>query len=72
VYNIVRPPRSNSVLAGSTKAGEIYDSFDPNNFDTLKFVERLKGQWEPVWTYDVRKEAESCIQRLYNGDVFGA
>ncbi|ESK92133.1 salicylate hydroxylase [Moniliophthora roreri MCA 2997] len=72
VYNIVRPPRANSVLAGSTRAGEIYDSFDPSNFDVSTFAERLKGQWEPVWTYDVRKEAASCIQRLCDEGIFAA
>ncbi|ESK92134.1 salicylate hydroxylase [Moniliophthora roreri MCA 2997] len=70
LYNNLRPPRANSVLERSTRAGETYDNYHPAKLDASMVAERIKGQWEPVWNYDVRQELESSIQRLYDEGVF--
>ncbi|EEB93226.1 hypothetical protein MPER_08146, partial [Moniliophthora perniciosa FA553] len=71
-YNTMRPPRANSVMEGSNRAGEIYDNYYPGKLNTSMVAERLKGQWEPVWYYDLQKEVESAFQSLYDEGVFKA
>ncbi|KAK7058581.1 hypothetical protein VNI00_002217 [Paramarasmius palmivorus] len=69
-YNTLRPPRANSVLERSTRAGEAYDGYYPGGLDAFSFEDRVKNQWEWVWDYDVRKELGSSVQKLYDEGVF--
>ncbi|KAI3622555.1 salicylate hydroxylase [Moniliophthora roreri] len=69
-YNTVRPPRANSVLEGSKRAGEVYDNYCPGKLDASMVTERLTGQWESVWNHDVRKEVAFCVQMLSDEGVF--
>ncbi|THV01451.1 FAD/NAD(P)-binding domain-containing protein [Dendrothele bispora CBS 962.96] len=70
-YNKVRPPRANSVLHGSTRAGEIYDSFHPTAKNDVETTAKLLNEiWEPVWNYDLKKDLEKCVGALEEQGVF--
>ncbi|KAG7099744.1 hypothetical protein E1B28_001559 [Marasmius oreades] len=69
-YNEIRPPRANDVLGRSTKAAEIYDNYGPGGFDANETEALLRGQWEPVWNYDVRDVIEASFQKLHDNGVF--
>ncbi|KAF9255697.1 salicylate hydroxylase, partial [Marasmius fiardii PR-910] len=69
-YNEIRPPRANDVLGRGTKAAEIYDNFGPGRYDASEMATRLKGQWEPVWNYNIHQVIEASFQKLLADGVF--
>ncbi|KAL0580833.1 hypothetical protein V5O48_001209 [Marasmius crinis-equi] len=71
-YNQARPPRASDVLTRSTKAAEIYDNYSADGYDIAEMQARLRGQWEPVWNYDVREVTEALFKKLRDDGVFSA
>ncbi|KAK7465533.1 hypothetical protein VKT23_005507 [Stygiomarasmius scandens] len=70
-YNRIRPPRANSVLRGSTRAGDIYDSFHPESKNGIPEMEKLlEDIWEPVWNHDLKKDILDCVGLLEKNGVF--
>ncbi|KAF9270736.1 salicylate hydroxylase [Marasmius fiardii PR-910] len=69
-YNEIRPPRANDVLERSTRAAEVYDNYGPGRYDATELEARLRGQWEPVWDYDVREVIQTSFQKLRAEGVF--
>jgi len=62
----------------STEAAEKYDNYDPlagaeaGGYDIPQMQARLRGQWEPVWDYDVQEVLKDSIRELQTSGIFSS
>ncbi|KAJ7597382.1 hypothetical protein C8J56DRAFT_851542 [Mycena floridula] len=63
IYNSIRVPRANMVLAKSLVAGETYESYGPEKYDIDTMQNRLSGIWDDIWHHDLNIEVEEALKQ---------